>query len=442
MKRFLSFCLVAVALLSIVGCAKDEVETTGTITGFISDFSHPGEAVQGATVVLSKSGATRTTGADGRFEFNDVEPGTYTISVSAHNYKSQSKQVTVTAGQTANCDVQLAPSAVSESVEISPVNLVFGKGVEQLAISITNNGSSDLQYTVSNAPDYVEISPVSGTVAARSKQAITVHIKERSSITSDRSGQFTINYGNNSQIVSLSVTNSIQSDPEKDEEDDNTGGDPEGNVTASSVTRGLLAYYTFNDGASAKNDHDPGVYDGNFTGSPEFVDGVGNGKYGLRLKKGTYINVPQHMLEGKSVYSMAMWIKEFGQGYILTSLQGNNITCPSFRINDNDKVHFCYSQSGGYSFNWSSTVFNTSMINYQTGGWHFVAITMGSDGNAILYIDGVKVDSQPVNPSKVSAVSMAIGSPSDSDEFYVDNVRIHGVLLSPDEIKTIYNAEK
>lgn len=49
-------------------CAKDEVETMGTIYGIVND-SDNGEPVQDAHVSLTPYGKTINTGSDGSYEF-------------------------------------------------------------------------------------------------------------------------------------------------------------------------------------------------------------------------------------------------------------------------------------------------------------------------------------------------------------------------------------
>ena len=204
MKQLISILTTAFCTCLLVSsCAKDEEVMTGTIIGLVSDYTNANTAIAGATVTINSKGLTKTTGSDGRFEFSDLEPGTYSIQVSANTYQTTTKQVTVYAGQSANCDFQLEKS--SANVEISPMTLTFGQGVDQLSFSIKNNGNQSLYYSISDTPDYVEVSPASGTATSKSSQAITVRIKDRSSITTARNAQLKVNVGNDSYIVSLSV---------------------------------------------------------------------------------------------------------------------------------------------------------------------------------------------------------------------------------------------
>ena len=176
---------------------------TGSIKGFVSDYTNANAAIAGATVTINSKGLTKTTGSDGRFEFTELEPGTYSIAVSANNYQATTKQVTVYAGQSVNCDFQLEKA--SANVEISPVTLTFGQDVDQLSFSIKNNSNQSLNYSISDVPEYVEVSPASGTAAAKSTQAVSVKIKDRSNITTNRNGQLKVNIGNDSYIISISV---------------------------------------------------------------------------------------------------------------------------------------------------------------------------------------------------------------------------------------------
>ena len=197
----LSFGLVLAIVIS--GCAKDEEVMTGTISGFVSDYTNANSPIAGATITLNTKGLTKTTGSDGRYEFAGLEPGTYSLSANANEFQPTTKQVTVYAGQIANCDFQLETGKVS--VDIDPLNLVFAKDVEQSSFSIKNNSNRKLNYSISNIPDFIQVSPSTGTLAAKGTQAISVSVINRNSITSVKNGQLTVNIGNDSYIVSISV---------------------------------------------------------------------------------------------------------------------------------------------------------------------------------------------------------------------------------------------
>lgn len=203
-KTLILFYAFVATLLLLNSCGdKDAVDNTGTISGFVTDFTNANAPISGATVTLSPNGVSKTTGSDGRYYFSDVEPGGYTLQVSANNYQPTTKQISVGVNQNVTCDFQLSAGAVD--VDISPVTLNFGNSAEQLSFVISNNSAGSLNYNISNVPSFVQVSPTTGSVAARGKQSITVSIINRASITTSRNGQLTVNVGSDSYTVSISV---------------------------------------------------------------------------------------------------------------------------------------------------------------------------------------------------------------------------------------------
>jgi uncharacterized membrane protein len=87
--------LTICALLSVTfsTCNKPEYEIFGSVYGIVSD-SESGELLENATVTLSPGGKSTTTGTDGRYEFADLEPKQYTITVQKNGYQTNRKTVT------------------------------------------------------------------------------------------------------------------------------------------------------------------------------------------------------------------------------------------------------------------------------------------------------------------------------------------------------------
>lgn len=78
----------------------------GSLTGTVTDaVTHV--PIVGATVTLS-NGMLRTTDLNGNFSYSIVLNGTYTLTVSALGYATQSQQVTIKAGHTTNVQIALA----------------------------------------------------------------------------------------------------------------------------------------------------------------------------------------------------------------------------------------------------------------------------------------------------------------------------------------------
>jgi hypothetical protein len=75
------------------------VATTGTIRGFVQ-LASDASPVPGAQVQLSSGAASVTTGADGAFQFTNVQPGAVTVTVSKTGLSSQTANIQLLAGDT------------------------------------------------------------------------------------------------------------------------------------------------------------------------------------------------------------------------------------------------------------------------------------------------------------------------------------------------------
>lgn len=188
--------------LLISSCTKDEAILTATISGYVTEYTNANTPIAGASVTIDTKGITKTTGSDGRYEIASIEPGTYTVQVSANGYQTTTKQITVYAGEARTLDFQLSPSG--QSVEISPQMLSFGPSTNKLTFSIKNKGNSSLQYSITNYPSYISVSPAAGSVSAKGVQTINVEVN-RDAITTDQTCQLLVNIGNDSHPVNISI---------------------------------------------------------------------------------------------------------------------------------------------------------------------------------------------------------------------------------------------
>ena len=137
---------LAIALVLVVcvlaSCTPMFAQSTyGTIAGVVVDSS--GAAIAGARVEAQNqgTGAARSvlTGADGRYEFLNLDAGTYTITVSAPNFTiEKNANVVLLARETAGSDFKLQVAGATEQVQV-----VAGQEVvsEVLTRSTSQSGS-------------------------------------------------------------------------------------------------------------------------------------------------------------------------------------------------------------------------------------------------------------------------------------------------------------
>ena len=114
--------VVSLALILFL-CPFVHGQTTyGSVTGLVSDPS--GAAVVGAAVTLTNVGTshktTQPSGADGRFQFVNLVPGSYQIDVEKQGFKHFTRtDVLVQVNQSTTVDASMPVGQVSETVEVT-----------------------------------------------------------------------------------------------------------------------------------------------------------------------------------------------------------------------------------------------------------------------------------------------------------------------------------
>ncbi|MGE9314935.1 TonB-dependent siderophore receptor [Niabella sp. CJ426] len=106
-KSFLG--VIALLLISVTAALAQQ--GTGKITGKITTSDN--NEAQGVTVELTGKRQSTITNESGYFSFNKLAPGNYTVRISLIGHDDTERQVTVTAGQTSQIDLQLSISATN-----------------------------------------------------------------------------------------------------------------------------------------------------------------------------------------------------------------------------------------------------------------------------------------------------------------------------------------
>ena len=114
--------LFACALLMLAAVSAQAQILYGTLLGRVSDTT--GASVAGATLVLTDTATntSKTTMADasGDYRFSNVEPGTYSLTVSAKTFgKVQSQGIDILANTEQRFDPQLKPATVGQVVTVN-----------------------------------------------------------------------------------------------------------------------------------------------------------------------------------------------------------------------------------------------------------------------------------------------------------------------------------
>ena len=107
--------------------------TKGSIAGTVKDEA--GAPLLGATVVTEPVTETVSTAADGSYTFEEVEPGTYSVVVSAAGYAGATVTgVVVVAGETVTADATLSAEVLVGAARIDVTNLCTGEGLADATV--------------------------------------------------------------------------------------------------------------------------------------------------------------------------------------------------------------------------------------------------------------------------------------------------------------------
>ncbi len=123
MRTPLSRFLILLPTLFVLTLASfAQFSQRGSITGVVSEAS--GAVVPKASVTLLDLGrnqtSTASTNASGQYEFSQLLPGDYQVSVELTGFKkSVSARLPVTPQSVLRCDIQLQLASVSENVTVT-----------------------------------------------------------------------------------------------------------------------------------------------------------------------------------------------------------------------------------------------------------------------------------------------------------------------------------
>ena len=104
MRRFCTFLFVLTCSLALIPVAQAQTGK-GSIAGRVTDSSSG--ALIGAQVTVQPRGVSVVSDARGQFFINDLEPGSYTVTITYVGFEAFTQRLNVAAGQAASVDAKL-----------------------------------------------------------------------------------------------------------------------------------------------------------------------------------------------------------------------------------------------------------------------------------------------------------------------------------------------
>lgn len=94
-------------LICFTNCSgSDDYEIFATINGTITDYDS-GMPLKNADVVLSPSGISQKTNANGYYKFDELDVQQYTVTVQKSGYQPNRRTITAISGKAQQVDIQL-----------------------------------------------------------------------------------------------------------------------------------------------------------------------------------------------------------------------------------------------------------------------------------------------------------------------------------------------
>ncbi len=197
----------ALALCMTHSCKKidDITDPTkyGRIQGIVTNYT-TNEPLQGVNISLSPSGLSAVTGSDGRYEFNDIEVGQYTVQGMKTGFESNTKSIVVDENGVASGDMQLRPATTGFS--LSAEYLDFGNHFSTLTFKIINaSPTTPMSWEIFESLNWLTVVPNTGNLQGGQEVTLTVTI-DRTLIYQNTTGNITIHTADMEKVLPVSVS--------------------------------------------------------------------------------------------------------------------------------------------------------------------------------------------------------------------------------------------
>lgn len=209
MKLVMGVVLVLALGLFSTSCKKEVA--TGKIQGLMTNYA-TSEPIQGVNISLSPTGASAVTGSDGRYEFNNLEPGNYTVQGTKSGFESNTKNITITSGNVSSGDMQLRPAATGFRLNVDYLD--FGTNFTQMSFKIINVSTTNaMSWEIVESLNWLETSPSTGSIQGGQETTVNVAI-DRSLLSQTTTANITVRSADHSVVLPINVTVSGDNAPQ------------------------------------------------------------------------------------------------------------------------------------------------------------------------------------------------------------------------------------
>lgn len=210
LKLFLGI-VFASFLFVMASCVKDTTPETGSIQGIVTNES-TNEPIQGVNISLSPTGLSAVTGSDGRYEFVNLAPGQYTVQGVKSGFGSNTKSITIVAGNVSSGDMTLKPEVSGFKLNVEYLD--FGTNFSQLNFKVINTSASlPVDWSITESISWLTATPSSGHLNASQEVAVTISI-DRTQIEQSTTANLTVSGTDQTIVLPVNVSVSGSQGPQ------------------------------------------------------------------------------------------------------------------------------------------------------------------------------------------------------------------------------------
>src|SRR5258706_1872402 len=162
MSKILRFSFAALLVFAISAIVFAQSTVSGGTSGVVSNPNN--EVVQGATVTVKNTGTnkegTATTDSQGGFRINNLQPGTYLLTVNATGFSPLTQDnVIVEVGRQTSLDLALAVQGVTSAVEITAEAPVINTTQQDFSTNVNQTSINELPVNGRRWSNFVIMTP-------------------------------------------------------------------------------------------------------------------------------------------------------------------------------------------------------------------------------------------------------------------------------------------
>ena len=192
----------AFALCMMTSCSKEKPVATGKIQGIVTK-SVTGEPIKSVNISLSPTGLSAVTGSDGRYQFNNLEPGQYTVQGMKEGYESNTKNITIVAGNISSGDMTMKPMVSGFTLNVQTLD--FGESFSQLQFKIINASQTmPLSWEIEESLNWLTATPNSGNLQGGQETTVSVNI-DRTQVQQSITSNIIVRSADQSNVLPVNV---------------------------------------------------------------------------------------------------------------------------------------------------------------------------------------------------------------------------------------------